>query len=144
MEDENQRRSRRIQGLDPEIPATLGDYIPVEPHVEDETIHYEEEDIPQGEEYEGHVEVISEGPPSPTSAPLTNLDIPPLTDMAVPLYHNTLPLVPYEEVSTDLVHVMPFEESVSTPPARSGTGLSVGYRALRGVVGEDRPLADLI
>ncbi len=75
---------------------------------------------------------------------MTIMDIPPLMDMTVPLYHITLPLVPYEEVSTDLVHVMPFKDSVSIPPAHPGTGLLAGYRALTGVIGEDCPLADLI
>ena len=46
MEDENRRQSRRIRGLEPEIPATVGDYIPVEPHMDDETVRYEDEDTP--------------------------------------------------------------------------------------------------
>ena len=49
MGDENQRRSRRIQGLDPELPPVTEDYIPVEPHLEEEGTHYEMENIPQEE-----------------------------------------------------------------------------------------------
>ena len=130
--------------MGPEIPATVGDYIPVEPHMDDETVRYEDEDTPQREVYEGHIEVISEGHYSPASAPLLNLDIPPLTDMTVPLHHDPLSLAHYEEIPTNLVQVSPFEEHTSTPPVHSGTGLPAGYRTVGGVVGEDRPLADLI
>ena len=115
MEDENQRRSRRIWGLDHESPPAP-EYIPVEPHLVEETTHYETEDIPQGEEHlEGHIEIISEGPLSPFNPPLANMNVPALVDIITPLCRRTLPLI--EEVSTDLVNVMPFTESVSPHPA---------------------------
>ena len=62
MEDENQRRSQRIRGLDPESPPAQGDYIPIEPHLEEEMTHFETEGIPQGEEHlEGHIEILGKG-----------------------------------------------------------------------------------
>ena len=125
MGDENQRRSRRIRGLDPEIPATLEEYIPIEPHLEEEATHYEVENIPQGEpQFEGHVEVIREGPPSPVNAPLTNLNVPALVDVVTPLYRRAVPHI--EELPTDLVDTMPFAESMSPPavdPSTKQSGL---------------------
>ena len=62
--------------MDPESPPSIRDYIPLEPHLEEEATHYETENIPQEEQkLEGHVEVIREGPPSPFNAPLTNLNV---------------------------------------------------------------------
>ena len=49
MGDENQRRSRRIQGLGPEEPPSPRDFIPLETHMEEE-VHSEMERILQVEE----------------------------------------------------------------------------------------------
>ena len=107
MGDENQRRSRRIRGLDPESPLATGDYIPLEPHLEEEATHYGTENIPQEEQHlEGHIEVIREGPPSPTNAPLTNLNVPALVDIVTPLYRRAIPHI--KEITSDLVNVIPF------------------------------------
>ncbi len=116
MGDENQRRSRRLQGLDPESPSAPGDHIPIEPHLEEEGIHYEMGSIPQEEEQlEGHVEIIREGPPSPFNPPLTNINILALMDITTShaLYHRVVPHI--EEITSDLIDAMPFAESVSPP-----------------------------
>ena len=62
MREENQRRSRRIQGLGPEAPRSPIDLLPIEPHMEEEEVHSKMGSIPQLEEHiEGHVETIEEG-----------------------------------------------------------------------------------
>ena len=102
MGDEDQRRSRRLQGLDPESPPAPGDYIPIEPHLEEEMIHFETGSIPQEEEQlEGHVEIIREGPPSPFNPPLTDMNIPALSEITTShvQYHRVVPHI--EEITTD-------------------------------------------
>ena len=134
MGDENQRRSRRLQGLDPESPPSLGDYIPIEPHLEEEEIHSEMGSIPQEEEQlEGHVEIIREGPLSPYNPPLTNMDLPALLDVTTPhtRYHRVVPHI--EEITTNLENVMPFAVSGSPHIANFGTQqseLPASYRSL--------------
>ena len=104
--------------------------------------------IPQEEEQlEGHIEIIREGPPSPFNSPLTNMNIPALMDITTShaLYHRVVPHI--EEIAIDLIDVMPFAESVSPHTANPDTqqsGLPAGCRPLGGVMGEDRPLANLI
>ena len=99
--------------MDPESPSAPEDHIPIEPHLEEEGIDYEMGNIPQEEEQlEGHVEVIREVPLSPYNPPLTNMNIPTLMDITTPhaLYHRFIPHI--EEITIDLVDVMPFAESV--------------------------------
>ena len=50
MGDENKRRYRILQGLEPEALPSPRDYIPLEPHMEEEEIHSEMGSIPQIEE----------------------------------------------------------------------------------------------
>ncbi len=122
MGDENQRKSRRLQGLDPESPSAPEDHIPIEPHLEEEGIHYEIGSIPQEEEQlEGHVEIIREGVPYPFNTPLTNMNIPTLMDITTShaLYCRAVPHI--EEITSDLVDVMPFAESVSPPTVNPDT-----------------------
>ena len=42
MGEKTQRRSKRLQGLEPEAPPSPRDYIPLEPHLEEEEIKAEE------------------------------------------------------------------------------------------------------
>ena len=85
MGDENQRQSRRLQGLELEAPPSPRDYIPLEPHIEEEEIHSKIGSILKEEEQlEGHVETIEEGPLPSYNLPLTNMDIPVLLDVMTP------------------------------------------------------------
>jgi hypothetical protein len=109
MGDENQRRSRRLQGLEPESPPSPGDYIPIEPHMEEEEIHSEAGSIPQVEEHvEGQIKTISEGPIPPFNPPFTNMDDPVMWDITAPhtRYHRFVPHI--EEITIELENVMPF------------------------------------